>query len=172
MSTGWDGSSVATYETGFGTGELVWQRGLLIAHRLPGRRPPGSSAGERAAESPAAPRLARLLESYFAGEQVCFEISRLSLDMSGFSRFYLRLAAELAGVPYGETVSYAWLAAAAGSPGAARAAGNFLAANPFPVILPCHRVIRSDGHLGGFSGGREWKERLLALESKKTGRPK
>lgn len=169
MSTGWARSDATTYETRYGTGELAWRGGLLVAHRLPGRQAAGSR-GPGAAEGAAAMKLTRLLESYFAGEAVRFDIRSLPLDLSGFSDFYLRLAAELAGVPYGETVSYAWLAAAAGSPGAARAAGNFLAANPFPVILPCHRVVRSDGLPGGFSGGRGWKERLLALEAG-NGRP-
>lgn len=170
MSTGSARSSVTTYQTEYGTGELVWQDGLLVAHRLPGQRPVGSSAGPGSAVNPAAPELTRLLEFYFTGEAVSFDIRRLPLYLSGFGSFYLRLAAELAGVPYGQTVSYAWLAAAAGRPRAARPAGNFLAANPFPVILPCHRVIRSDGRPGGFSGGRKWKERLLALE-KPAGRP-
>lgn len=164
MSTGSDRSDVTFYHTEFGAGRLYWRRGLLVAHRLPDHRLPEVSARTSPVPVPAARKLAGLLESCFAGEAVGFDIARLPLDLSGLSEFYLRLATALAGVAYGQTTSYGALAAAAGRPRAARAAGNFLAANPFPVILPCHRVVRSDGGLGGFSGGAGWKRRLLALE--------
>lgn len=167
MSTSSARSEITLYETAFGAGELVWRGGLLVAHRLPDRRRglesrPGNGPAEGA---PAAhSRLERLLVSYFAGEPVRIDPGDLALDMEGWSAFALRLAEALARVEYGSTVSYAQLAAAAGSPRAARAVGNFLAANPFPVILACHRVIRANERIGGFSGGRQWKARLLALE--------
>jgi O-6-methylguanine DNA methyltransferase len=67
-------------------------------------------------------------------------------------------------IPYGQTRSYGWLAARAGKPQAARAVGQAMAANPWPIIVPCHRVVSSNGHLGGYGGGLGMKERLLRLE--------
>ena len=67
-------------------------------------------------------------------------------------------------IPYGQVRSYAEVARAAGSPRAVRAAGNALAQNPFPILIPCHRVIKSGGLLGGFGGGGDLKRKLLALE--------
>ena len=74
-------------------------------------------------------------------------------------------------IPYGRTMSYAELAAKAGSPNAARAVGNCMAGNRIPLIVPCHRVVCSDGRLGSYSapGGTRMKRRLLDLESKKLG---
>ncbi|HTR44564.1 MAG TPA: methylated-DNA--[protein]-cysteine S-methyltransferase [Thermodesulfovibrionales bacterium] len=70
----------------------------------------------------------------------------------------------LKGIPYGETRTYRWVAEKVGRPKAMRAVGQALAKNPLPIILPCHRVVESDGSLGGYSGGVEKKRRLLALE--------
>jgi len=67
-------------------------------------------------------------------------------------------------VPYGETRTYKWMAGRVGKPQAFRAVGNALAKNPIPIIFPCHRVIESDGSLGGYSGGIEIKRRLLEME--------
>ncbi|MFB7365449.1 methylated-DNA--[protein]-cysteine S-methyltransferase [Streptomyces hydrogenans] len=104
----------------------------------------------------------RQLERYFAGALRAFD---LPLDWSlttGFNRQVLR---ELAtGVPYGAVVGYGELARRVGQPGAAQAVGAAMGANPLPVVVPCHRVVESDGGLGGFGGGLETKRRLLALE--------
>ncbi len=67
-------------------------------------------------------------------------------------------------IPYGQVDTYAQVAAAAGSPDGSRAAGNALGSNPMPIVVPCHRVVRSGGALGGYTGGLERKERLLAIE--------
>jgi O-6-methylguanine DNA methyltransferase len=67
-------------------------------------------------------------------------------------------------IPFGETRSYKWLAEAVGSPMASRAVGQALSKNPVPIILPCHRIIESGGHLGGYSSGADIKRRLIALE--------
>ena len=84
------------------------------------------------------------------------------LDLAGFEGSCLRA---LTHVPYGETVSYGRLAAMAGSPRGARAAGNAVHRNPLPILIPCHRVILGDGRLGGF-GGELWiKRKLLQLEN-------
>lgn len=102
------------------------------------------------------------LEEYFAGRRRRFEIP---LDWSltrGFGRRVLEAATR---IPYGSVSSYAGVAAQAGSPRASRAAGNALGANPLPIVVPCHRVLRSGGALGGYTGGLERKRMLLALES-------
>ncbi|MFE2557384.1 methylated-DNA--[protein]-cysteine S-methyltransferase [Streptomyces sp. NBC_00090] len=104
----------------------------------------------------------RRLDGYFAGDSRAFD---LPLDWSlttGFNRQVLR---ELAtGVPYGTVVGYGELARRVGQPGAAQAVGAAMGANPLPVVVPCHRVVESDGGLGGFGGGLETKRQLLALE--------
>jgi O-6-methylguanine DNA methyltransferase len=68
-------------------------------------------------------------------------------------------------IPFGETRSYGWIAREIGNPGAYRAVGRALGANPWPLLVPCHRVIRMDGTLGGFSSGLEWKHYLLKFEN-------
>jgi methylated-DNA-[protein]-cysteine S-methyltransferase len=103
----------------------------------------------------------RELDEYFAGRRHRFE---LPLDWSltdGFTRRVLRATARIG---YGELSSYQRVAQKAGSPRAVRAAGNALGANPIPVVVPCHRVLRSGGALGGYTGGVERKEFLLRLE--------
>lgn len=86
------------------------------------------------------------------------------LDLSQGTKFRLRVWPELLRIPRGETRSYGELADDLGKPRAARAVGGACGANPIPVLIPCHRVLTSKGGLGGFSGGAEWKRRLLALE--------
>ena len=81
--------------------------------------------------------------------------------LAGFTRAVLR---ETARIRFGQTSTYAAVASGAGSPRAVRAAGNALGANPMPVIVPCHRVLRTGGALGGYTGGVERKEFLLRLE--------
>jgi methylated-DNA-[protein]-cysteine S-methyltransferase len=103
----------------------------------------------------------RELDQYFAGRRQHFEIA---LDWSlsrGFSRRVLEAAVR---IPYGSVSTYAGVAAEAGSPRASRAAGSALGANPLPIVVPCHRVLRSGGGLGGYTGGIERKRTLLALE--------
>jgi methylated-DNA-[protein]-cysteine S-methyltransferase len=101
------------------------------------------------------------LQAYFSGRRVDFPDK---LDFAGTTPFQRQVwqAAQL--IPYGETRSYQWVASHIGKPGAARAVGQSLGRNPFPIIVPCHRVVASDGGLGGFTGGIEMKRRLLALE--------
>lgn len=102
-----------------------------------------------------------LLKSYFAGESPDFA---LPLDLSGLRRFSRDVLRACARIPRGETRSYGEVAAMAGAPRAARAAGQALARNPLPIFVPCHRVIGADGKLVGFGAGLEMKRRLLALE--------
>jgi methylated-DNA-[protein]-cysteine S-methyltransferase len=102
------------------------------------------------------------LRSFFRGEVVTFD--DVDLDLDGFSPFQCALADELRRIPRGELVTYGELAALAGRPGAARAAGTFCARNRFAVLVPCHRVVAANG-IGGYGSlGLDYKRRLLALE--------
>ncbi|GAA1499876.1 methylated-DNA--[protein]-cysteine S-methyltransferase [Streptomyces synnematoformans] len=138
-------------------------RGLVKVgfHAKPG------AAGAGGAAEPAGPAghiaaAERQLRAYFAGDLKDF---RLELDWSLSDGFHRRVLEELAAaVPYGSVVSYQFLADRVGEPGAAQAVGRAMASNPLPVVVPCHRVVESDGGLGGFGGGLETKRSLLALE--------
>lgn len=101
------------------------------------------------------------LKRYFEGDRVFFPDS---LDLSGARPFSSAVWKLTQAIPYGETRSYGWLATAAGKPLAARAVGQAMANNPWPIIVPCHRVLNSKGELHGFGGGLEMKRRLLELE--------
>lgn len=108
-----------------------------------------------------ADRLACELAAYFAGASEPF---KTPLDLSAGTPFQQRVWRELRRVPFGKTVSYAELARRVGAPGAARAVGQAAGANPVLIIVPCHRVVRSDGALGGFSAGLDIKRWLLRHE--------
>jgi methylated-DNA-[protein]-cysteine S-methyltransferase len=103
----------------------------------------------------------RQIEEYFEGRRTRFE---LALDMRLTKGFRREVITRLPSIAYGRTESYAQVAAAAGSPRAVRAVGTACATNPLPVVLPCHRVVRSDGSAGGYAGGAEAKRTLLTLE--------
>jgi methylated-DNA-[protein]-cysteine S-methyltransferase len=108
---------------------------------------------------------ARWFDAYFAGAHEPFG---LPLDTRLARGFRLEVLAHLQEVPYGQRVSYAALAARTSSPNAVRAVGTACATNPLPLVIPCHRVTRSDGSVGAYLGGPETKARLLALESTGT----
>lgn len=103
----------------------------------------------------------RQLEDYFDGRRERFELPLDWRLTAGFRRSVLDAAAR---IPYGSTSSYREVATVAGSPAAVRAAGTALATNPLPVIVPCHRVLRADGTLGGYRGGEDAKRVLLEHE--------
>jgi len=105
---------------------------------------------------------ARELDEYFAGARRHFE---LSLDLALARGFRRSVLEQLLCIEYGRTASYAAVAAAAGSARAVRAVGTACATNPLPLVVPCHRVVRSDGGLGGYRGGADAKRVLLALEA-------
>jgi methylated-DNA-[protein]-cysteine S-methyltransferase len=105
--------------------------------------------------------LRRELDEYFAGRRRGFD---LPLDWRLTAGFVRRILEATAAIPYGETRTYAEMAAIAGSPRAFRAAGSALGANPIPIVVPCHRVLRTGGGLGGYGGGLEVKRELLRLE--------
>ncbi len=104
----------------------------------------------------------RQLQAYFGGELKEFD---LPLALEG-TDFQLRVWKALRTIPYGETISYAQLAQCIGNPKAVRAVGLANGSNPIPIIVPCHRVIGSDGSLTGFGGGLSTKKKLLELENK------
>jgi len=108
--------------------------------------------------------VARQVRAYLAGELREFTVT---LDLRGYTAFALAVWAAASRIAYGQTRTYRWIAEQAGGGGAGiyQAVGSALGANPVPLIIPCHRVVGSDGSLTGYAGGVEMKERLLALES-------
>lgn len=101
------------------------------------------------------------LDGYFGGRRREFEVPLDWRLTRGFRREVLRHTAL---VPYGSTASYREMAVRAGSPNAVRAAGSALATNPLPILVPCHRILRSDGKVGSYLGGSSMKESLLTME--------
>jgi methylated-DNA-[protein]-cysteine S-methyltransferase len=133
-------------------GIVVDERGRLVSVRFGG----GESSGDCG-------RVTGQLEEYFAGRRKTFE---LELAPRG-TEFQLAVWNELLKVGYGETITYAELARRIGRPSAVRAVGAANGANPIPVIVPCHRVIGSNGSLTGYGGGIDRKQWLLALEGRR-----
>lgn len=118
--------------------------------------------GVRVLRSPGSvDRARRELDEYFEGRRQDFEVAIDWSYLAGFTREVLRATARIG---FGQVSTYAGVAAEAGSPRAVRAAGNALGSNPMPVVVPCHRVLRAGGTLGGYTGGLEKKEFLLRLE--------
>jgi methylated-DNA-[protein]-cysteine S-methyltransferase len=101
------------------------------------------------------------LEQYFAGDRRDFDTP---IDWSLVRGFAVGVLQAAARVPFGQVTTYREVAGAAGSPRAARAAGNALGSNPIPIVVPCHRVVHAGGGLGGYTGGLERKRFLLSLE--------
>ena len=105
--------------------------------------------------------VARQLDQYFNGKRKVFD---LAVDLSPLTDFQRRILGATARVAYGDVATYAKVAAKAGNERAARAAGAALSANPVPIVVPCHRILASDGTLGGYAGGLAAKRVLLQLE--------
>lgn len=162
------------HETPFGTLLVVAGEGGIVRIALDAE-PEGDVLEDLARRI--SPRIARTgrdalttargqLDGYFNGDRHDFD---LDLDWQltrGFRRDVLRYTAA---IPYGKTASYSQLAERAGSPRAVRAAGTALATNPLPIVVPCHRVLRSDGSVGSYLGGSSMKESLLAMERDRAG---
>ena len=142
---------------GWGAGEL-WQSGaVVVAHDFR-----FGATGERRRGGAALDGLVSRFEAFLAGEDVTFD--DVELDLGWATPFQRDVADALRAVPRGEVVTYGELAALAGYPGAARAAGSFCAANRFSFLVPCHRVVAAHG-IGSYGRtGVEVKRRLLALE--------
>ncbi|MFH0915360.1 MAG: methylated-DNA--[protein]-cysteine S-methyltransferase [bacterium] len=168
------------YRTPWGMGALVVSEGRLVGVELPGAAAPANPAEPALqAGSPAAPPSSQEagpadrsalthwvgeLEAYFRGERLSWRSEEITLDSLGLGPFEQVVYTTLLSIPPAVTVSYGMLAEMAGYPRAARAVGNAMAANPIPVVVPCHRVIRADGTLGNYGNDPAWKERLLTHE--------
>lgn len=105
--------------------------------------------------------VARELDQYFRGKRRTFD---LAVDLSPLTEFQRRVLSATARIRFGEVSTYGRIAATAGSAKGSRATGQALGANPVPIVVPCHRVLASDGSLGGYAGGLDVKRRLLTLE--------
>ena len=101
-------------------------------------------------------------QAYFTGDRIDFPDK---LDLSGATPFQRQVWEVTKLIPHGDTRSYKWVAEQIGKSGASRAVGQALAKNPLPIIVPCHRVVNTDGRLGGFGGGLEMKRHFLHLEA-------
>jgi O-6-methylguanine DNA methyltransferase len=179
-------TQVAYEVEGWGVGELVVADGRVAWHELPWPRlerfrPDGAARAEDPSQTPTHPGLGpvvsrkasrnggvfvtevvQLLQAYFAGERVSLE--DVPVDLEYETPFLSRCATALRTIPRGEVVTYGELAALAGAPGAARAAGSFCARSRLSIFVPCHRVVSASG-LGPYgSYGTAYKRRLLALE--------
>lgn len=127
------------------------------------RRRVRSDYPEAAENEALLPKLAAAVERYFAGDPVEF---KAEYDWNGRGPFETAVWKACAAIPYGQTRTYGELAKAVGRPKGARAVGMAMSQNPLPILVPCHRVLRSDGSLGGYSGpgGTGFKRRLLEME--------
>jgi methylated-DNA-[protein]-cysteine S-methyltransferase len=160
----------AKVDTPLGTGMVAATSRGLLRVMLPNDAPErvleqiSTQVTPRVLELPARlDRERRELDEYFHGRRESFDLDLdWGLTPAGFYRKVLRAAARR--LPFGVTASYGEVAAWAGSPRAYRAAGTALAANPIPIVVPCHRVLRAGGELGQYGGGPEMKEWLLRLE--------
>lgn len=162
-----------SFSTPFGTMyAAATDRGLvLVSWRQPGADGFVRELEERFPHHPvvrdreALAEAERQLREYFSGARSSFD---LPVDLSMLSPFDRRvLETARATIRFGEVVPYAELARRIARPRAARAVGNALGRNPVAIVVPCHRVVRSDGSLGGYGGGIEYKERLLAIEGRR-----
>jgi methylated-DNA-[protein]-cysteine S-methyltransferase len=160
--------SYATADSPFGTLLLAATRRGLVRVAFPEEE--ADSVLERLARQ-VSPRIVEAsapldpvrgeLEEYFAGRRREFRVPLDWMLIRAFGRRVLRVTSE---IPYGGVLSYGEVAAEAGSPRGSRAAGNALGSNPIPIVIPCHRVLRAGGALGGYGGGVERKRWLLELE--------
>ena len=160
-------TNLAIIETRIGWIGLAWNSRGLVALNLP-RSPRGRARRDLQREYPdgivhehAPAEMIRELEEYAAGRRRAFD---LPLDWSSIKPFQRAVLQAASTIPFGETRSYGWIAQKIGNPKAARAVGQALGANPIPIVLPCHRVINSNGRLGGYGGGLPMKVMLLKLE--------
>lgn len=100
------------------------------------------------------------IEEFMAGDRSGFDVS---LDLQG-TDFQREVWAALCEIPFGQTRTYGRIAESVGKPGGAQAVGQACGANPIPIVVPCHRVLAANNDIGGYTGGLDWKRKLLALE--------
>ncbi len=147
------------YQTEYGTGWVVLNEEELVEIVLPGAAPPQA---EDSAPGAAA-HLVECLEQYYSGNAMWIYRPDFA-EAAANTPFQREIYKVVAGIRPGETMSYGEVAEAAGRPGAARAVGTAMARNPYPPIIPCHRVVAADGGLGGYGGGVEMKASMLERE--------
>ena len=155
-------TAYARFSTPLGAAYVTLASDALTGLYFEGARhaPPIADDWRRDDDRPVARDCARQLAEYFAGRRQAFD---LPLAPHG-TPFQQRVWREIARVPFGAMITYAELAARAGAPDAVRAAGAATGRNPHTIVVPCHRIVGSDGALTGYAGGLERKRRLLELE--------
>ncbi len=167
----------ALFESKIGRCGIAWTDQGVVALALPGERDSATRARllarcPEATEQPPPRPIARAIKSIerlLRGERVSFD--DLTLHMDGLPAFHRRVYETVRAIPAGTTLSYGEVATRLGSPGSARAVGQALGKNPFPIVIPCHRVLAAGGKLGGFTadGGVDTKTRMLTLEGVQIG---
>ena len=166
------GVVVGLFTTPWGYGTVSVSDGRLVGVELPPLAGAGSTlSGTKVAKRDrvAVARWVEELDAYFRGERLAWKSREVPLDHLVTGAFQKAVYATLLSVSPGKTVSYGELAGMAGYPRAARAVGTAMATNPVPIVVPCHRVIRSDGSLGNYGTDPSWKERLLTHEREHAG---
>ena len=150
------------YKSPFGTITIEEKDGAISRVYLPNEEPANSvGAGLSRPESNLLIVVKTQFTEYFEGKRKIFD---LPLNFDGFGEFYAKVYRELLNIPYGETASYKQIAGRIGCPKGYQAVGTANGKNPLPVIVPCHRVIGSDGSMTGYRGGIDMKIKLLELE--------
>ncbi len=153
-----------TFDTRLGQLKVLWTKERLVRLCLPGSDKKRDLKGRPRPVNAVPDWLRRFsleLANYLAGEASSLDVP---YQLPGGTDFQRRVWRACSGIPYGQTESYSTLAQKVGSPRAARAVGSALGRNPIPLIIPCHRVIRKDGGIGGFSADLKVKKFLLKLE--------
>jgi len=171
-------TGVAFFETALGLCGVAWNSHGIAGLQLPEAHPAGTRRRLRARHPEA-----QEMERPAAVQQACdavvallqggkADLSRITLDLAGLPAFDRRVYEVVRAVPPGVTTTYGAIAGVLGEPGAARAVGRALGRNPFPIVVPCHRVLATGGRLGGFSarGGVATKLRILAIEGAEAAR--
>lgn len=170
MNRGW-----TLFDTAIGTCGIAWQERELLGVQLPARSLTATAA-RVAMQRPHLPRIdppwpdpvnqvIQGVRALLEGRHV--DLSNVALDYAGVPAFDQRVYEIARTIPAGETLTYGEVAARLGDPGLARAVGQALGRNPFPLVVPCHRVVAAEGALGGFSapGGTATKRQLLVIEA-------
>lgn len=170
------GQAFALFDTPVGRCGVAWQGGGLIGMQLPEATPVAAWARLRkrfpdAVEAPPAPEIERVIQrvlDLLAGGRD--DLADVALDVTGVPAFNLRVYQIARAIAPGQTSTYGEVARAMGEPGAARAVGRALGDNPWPIVVPCHRVLAASGGMGGFTaeGGAITKARLLTIERAAT----
>jgi methylated-DNA-[protein]-cysteine S-methyltransferase len=170
------GTAFALFDTVIGRCGVAWGVSGLIGMQLPEATPGAAWARLRkrfpeAVEAPPSPAIEQIIERVLhllAGGRD--DLTDIPLDLSGVPAFNLRVYEIARAIAPGETSTYGQVARAMGEPGAARAVGKALGENPWPIVVPCHRVLAASGGMGGFSaeGGASTKAQLLTIERART----